>query len=218
MLAGSSSGTLYPVQGITWMCIETVCCPPPPPLPQVSGSLRSAAIQTCPSSQTGRWACLTWACPWSQRDKSSPNPEPTACGTPPHLWTPAHLLSVDPTAAFSPSLYSASENFHKRSRFILAAVWSLRLDAVVGAACVPVCSQQNWVCFDFWCKITANSCSFDCCHGYEAHLESPSAVAESWCELLPAIFSKCSHSVRDFKLWTFEFRQLGVWNISFCPF
>lgn len=79
------------------------------PPPQVRSSLRSAATRTCPSSWEWRWACLIWTCPWSLRARFLLNlepPEPRTrrfmhTGPPPPLSTPAHLLSVDPTATHS---------------------------------------------------------------------------------------------------------------------
>lgn len=82
-----------------------------PPL-QVSSSLRSAAIQTHPSSWVWKWACPTWACPWSLKVKSWPNPETIepnrqearAVGTGPHnLTCSSSVCRPDSRSHFSAS-------------------------------------------------------------------------------------------------------------------
>lgn len=106
---------------------------PPPPPPQVSSSLHSAATRTCPSSPEWRWACLTWACPWSLRPRFLLNlepPEPRTrrfmrTGPPPPLSTPAHLLSVNLTATRSSQhqKFTSRSPLHPRGRRSLRT-WS----------------------------------------------------------------------------------------------
>lgn len=101
--------------------------------PQVSSSLRSAATRTCPLSREWRWACLIWACPWSPRARFLLNREPPEprmrrfmrTGPPPPLSTPAHLLSVHPTAAHSSQhqKFTLRSPLHPRGRRSLRT-WS----------------------------------------------------------------------------------------------
>lgn len=93
------------------------------------------------------------------------------------------------------------------------------VDVVRGAAWVPACccyspnkTEAGW----FWCKITANTHNFDCCHGYQAHVESISAAPENWCELLPAIFPNvviCKCSQRSLRSRCCEVKSCRLWYL-----